>query len=45
MSVAIPSSTWVDAARRGLGDLVRLSVHYLNTEAELDRAADVIGDL
>lgn len=37
LSVSTPDSTPVDAARRGLPDLVRASVHYFNTDDELDR--------
>src|ERR671910_343270 len=37
VSVSEPSSTRLDADRRHLPPLVRASVHYLTTEAELDR--------
>jgi cysteine desulfurase/selenocysteine lyase len=37
VSVSEPSSTWLDADRRRLPPLVRASVHYITTEAELDR--------
>lgn len=37
-----PASTRIDAARRRLPDLVRLSPHYYNTEEELERTVDII---
>jgi cysteine desulfurase / selenocysteine lyase len=37
VSVSEPSSTRLDADRRRLPPLVRASVHYITTEAELDR--------
>ncbi len=36
-SVSTPSSTRLDAERRHLPDLLRLSVHYYNTSDEIDR--------
>lgn len=36
-SVSTPSSTRLDAEERALPDMVRASVHYYNTEAEIDR--------
>jgi selenocysteine lyase/cysteine desulfurase len=42
VSVTPRSSTLLDFARRGLGDIVRASVHYYNTDDELDRLADVV---
>lgn len=38
VSVATPDSTRFDTERRALGDMMRLSVHYLTTETELDTA-------
>jgi len=37
VSVSTPSSTRLDAEARSLPDLVRASVHYYNTEAEVER--------
>jgi selenocysteine lyase/cysteine desulfurase len=37
VSVSTPSSTRLDAEARALPDLVRASVHYYNTEDEIDR--------
>lgn len=37
VSVSPPNSTRLDAEARDLGDLVRASVHYFNTEEEVDR--------
>lgn len=42
VSVSTPDATLVDATRRGLGDLVRASVHYYNTEEELDAAVGAL---
>jgi len=36
------SSTRIDMERRDLDELIRASVHYYNTEAELDRLCDVL---
>ena len=45
VSVSTPSSTRLDAEARVLPDLVRASVHYYNTEAEIDRFTDALSDL
>ena len=37
VSVSIPSSTLIDATRRGLPSILRVSVHYYNNENEIDR--------
>jgi len=42
VSVSTPSSTRLDAETRDLPDLVRASVHYYNTEDEIDRFASAI---
>lgn len=42
VSGSSPSSTLLDATRRGLPDLVRASVHYYNSEAEIERFAAAI---
>jgi cysteine desulfurase / selenocysteine lyase len=42
VSVSDPSSTLLDARARGLPPLVRASVHYLNTDDELDTAARAV---
>lgn len=44
-SVTTPESTRIDAERRGLPNLLRLSVHYFNTPEELDRTVSTLGDL
>jgi len=39
VTVSATSSAVIDSLERGLPDLVRASVHYFNTDDELDRAA------
>ena len=42
VSTTVPSDTQFDTEDRAVHPLVRLSPHYYNTEAELDRAVEVI---
>ncbi len=45
VSVTAESSARLDFPERGLGDLVRASVHYYNTAEEIDRFIEVISEL
>lgn len=45
VSVSPPSSTRLDAEARNLPDLVRASVHYYNTEEEIDEFIAALGDV
>jgi len=45
VSVSPPSSTRLDAEDRGLPPLVRASVHYYNTEAEIDAFVAALQDV
>lgn len=42
VSVSDPSSTLLDARKRDLPELLRASVHYYNTEDELDRLCEAL---
>lgn len=43
VSVSDPSSTLIDSMARDLPDIVRASVHYYNTEEEVDFLLDTLG--
>lgn len=45
VSISSPSSTPLDAARRELPDLLRASVHYFNTAAEMDKLCDFVNNV
>ena len=45
VSVSIPGSTRIDAETRKLPPLVRASLHYYNSEAEVERFCDVLAKL
>ena len=45
VSVSSPSSTLLDAMRHGLPEIVRASVHYYNSEAEVDALIDAISEI
>lgn len=44
-SVSRPSSTLIDATRRDLPDLLRMSVHYLTTAEEISQAVAALGEI
>ena len=41
VTTTVPEHSQLDSEDRGVHPLVRLSPHYFNTEAELDRATEV----
>ncbi|HLT19708.1 MAG TPA: hypothetical protein VKZ96_09635, partial [Thermomicrobiales bacterium] len=45
VTVSRPPSTRLDMEARGLDGVVRASVHYYNTEGEVERFAQAIEDL
>ena len=45
VTLTVPADNPLDVEDRGVHPLVRLSPHYYNTEAELDRATEVIATL
>ena len=45
VTLTVPEDNPLDTEERGVHPLVRLSPHYYNTEAELDRATEVIAAL
>jgi selenocysteine lyase/cysteine desulfurase len=45
VTTTVPDDDPLDTEERGLPALVRLSPHYYNTEAELDRAVEVVAGL
>jgi len=44
-SVTTPQSTWYDAANRSLGNMLRISVHYLTVRDELDRLLAALAEI
>ena len=45
VSVTTRDSTWWDALRRDLPDLIRVSVHYITTPEEIERVATALATL
>jgi cysteine desulfurase / selenocysteine lyase len=45
VSVSPPNSTRLDAEERELGEMVRASVHYYNTEDEVERFCATLTDI
>jgi selenocysteine lyase/cysteine desulfurase len=45
VSVSSVESTRLDMDERGLGEIVRASVHYYNSEEEIERFCEVLAAL
>lgn len=45
VSVSSPASTPLDATHRVLPDLIRASLHYFNTDAEMDMLCEILGNM
>jgi len=45
VSVAVASSARLDLDPRGIAELIRASVHYFNTESEVDLLVETVRDL
>ncbi len=45
VSIASPASTLLDSEERGLGEIVRASVHYFNTDDEIERFCATLGEV
>ncbi len=45
VSITEPSTTWWDATRRDLSDMLRVSVHYTTTTLEIERVVQALTDL
>ena len=45
MCVTVLAQAQHDLPHRGLGDVLRASVHYVTTDAELDRYAGLVTEL
>jgi selenocysteine lyase/cysteine desulfurase len=43
VNATLRASTLLDMTQRHLDSMVRASVHYFNTEEEVDRAAELVG--
>ena len=43
--VSVASSTLLDLQARGIGELVRASVHYYNSEEEIERLTSALREL